>query len=300
MRPARRAAPVVRAPQSRTARPSSERLRDRRKRAQKSFRTALLIGVAVLAALLLYLLWLPQVRVSEVEASGPNAESVESVVQAELRGTYAYIVPRNTIFFLPKDAIRAAVLREHPELAAVSISRASFRTIEIAGTLRAKAFIWCGTTPDAAMQGSACYEADAEGLIYRQAEVSTSTAVLTTESDAAITPGDLRIYSPVDRELTPDVSPVGSHIVSATAIPDALRFVKAIRGLGVPVSALAIHDDEADLLSGPTRITYVLGREEDAAALAASVIPTLNLVDGTIEYLDLRFKGKAYVKKYGE
>jgi hypothetical protein len=125
--------------------------------------------------------------------------------------------------------------------------------------------------------------------------------VLTTDTDTPATAGDLRIFAPLDREVGEGISPVGARIVNHDAIPDALRFVKAIRGLNVPVSSLALRGDEADLwLSGPTRITYVLGTEEMAAQLAASVVPTLDFTNASVEYLDLRFSGKAYVKRYGE
>lgn len=285
----------------RAARASGGRLRDRRRRARKAGLIALVLLLILLAAVTLYLVWLPHLRIQSVTAEGPNAEEAASLARAQLSGTYAFILPRNSVFFIPKDQIREAVRAEYPAIAALSIKRTSFTSIALTGTPRAKAFIWCGPTAGADNPGGACFEADAEGLVYKPANVSTSTVVLSTGAGTPTTAGDLRIYAPLDRELGEGISPVGARIINHSAIPDALRFVKAIRELGVPVSALVLRGDEADLLLGsPTRITYVLGQEEMAAQLAASVIPTLNLTDGTVEYLDLRFNGKAYVKRYGE
>jgi hypothetical protein len=226
---------------------------------------------------------------------------MREVANKALTGTYAFIIPRNSIFFFPKDDVRAAILREHPEAGALSISRDSFSSITIEATPRAKGFVWCGISLDAPYANETCFDTDVEGLVFRPSDVSTSTVVLTVASGTPMTPGDLRIYAPVDQDLGEGASPVGARVVGATNIPNALRFVKAVRDLGVPVSALQLRGDEADLwVNKSTRITYVLGREEEAVQLAASVVPELTLDDGSIQYLDLRFKGKAYVKRYGE
>jgi len=286
-----------------TAAPRTQggRLRERRKKARKTGLIISIIALALFLALLIYLLWLPAVRIQTVEASGPSAEAAAQTARESIAGTYLFVLPKNSIFFFPKDEMRARVLAAHPHISALSISRKSFTAIQLSGTSRASSFVWCGVHIDMPFPNGQCFEADAEGLIFKEAAISTTTSVLSTGSNTPATSGDLRIYSPLDRELVEGGSPVGARVTRAQSIPDALRFVKAIRGLGIPVSSLSLREDEADLwVSGPTRITYVLGREEEAAQLAASVIPTVTLTDGTVEYLDLRFKGKAYVKRYGE
>ena len=283
------------------SRTSDGRLRERRKKARKTGLIISLITLLLFFVLLLYLLWLPAVRIQTVEASGPNAEEAAQTARESISGTYLYVLPRNSIFFFPKERVRKTVLAAHPQISALSVSRKSFTSIQLSGTSRASSFVWCGVHIDAAFPGGQCFEADAEGLVFKEAGISTTTSVLSTGSDTPATSGDLRIYSPLDREIGEGQSPIGARVTRAESIPNALRFVKAIRGFGIPVSSLSLRVDEADLwLSSPTRITYVLGREEEAAQLAASVIPTLTLTDGSIEYLDLRFKGKAYVKRYGE
>ncbi|MDO8566972.1 MAG: hypothetical protein Q7R58_02365, partial [bacterium] len=61
---------------------------------------------------------------------------------------------------------------------------------------------------------------------------------------------------------------------------------------------IVIHDGEVDnnLASG-TRITYVLGREQDAFTALVSARENFNLADGSVDYVDLRFDGKVYLKK---
>lgn len=283
------------------SRPGGGNLRDRRKKARKKGLIILSILFVVVLAVLIYILWLPALRIQQVQATGPNAEAVAVTAQSSIAGRYALVLPRDSIFFFPKDAMREAVIAAHPEVSALSISRSSFNSLTLTGTSRASSFIWCGTNIDTPVPDGTCFEADAEGLIFRPATVSTTTVVLSTGSSTPASAGDLRIFSALVPERAEGESPVGAKVSRAESIPDALRFVKAVRGLGLPVSSLSLRDDEADLwLSGPTRITYVLGHEEEAAQLAASVIPTLDFNDGTIQYLDLRFRGKAYVKRFGE
>ena len=59
-----------------------------------------------------------------------------------------------------------------------------------------------------------------------------------------------------------------------------------------------IRGDEVDiLLDSGTRLTYVLGHEEDAYSALKSAHGNFNLLNGSIDYVDLRFSGKVYLKK---
>jgi hypothetical protein len=243
---------------------------------------------------------MPAFRITHIEADGPSAEAVKQVALDQLTGTYWYIVPRNSVFFYPKERLRAAVIKAIPDISAVSLTRTTFSSLAVHTTPRAKSFIWCGTSIDTPVADGSCYQTDIEGFIFKKDEVVTGIASTST-STMPSTQGDVRLFGAIDRDISDGSSPLGAHMVAAAQIPNALKFVDAVRELGAPVSALAIRGDEADLwLNGPTRITYVLGEESSAAELAASALPALNLTDGSIKYVDLRFKGKAYIGRYGE
>jgi len=84
---------------------------------------------------------------------------------------------------------------------------------------------------------------------------------------------------------------------------EARRFWRSgkLAGLTGLVHAVTLRGDEVDLhTEGGTRITYVIGDEGEAAILAATSFPTLNVNDGSIEYVDLRFRNKVYLKRVGE
>jgi len=295
-------APVVR---------KRESLKERRKKTQKTVFIVLLVAFVLVIGASIYGMWQLPVRISVVTAEGPQADAVQQIAQTALEGTYGYVLPKNSIFVFPESSIRASVLREYPNISAVSISRTSFTEIYVRTIPRASAFVWCGVTADAAGN---CYDADAEGLIFGEiasvlamaksasGEMDTvATSVMDVAPEQNVDPSSLRIYAQLESENNDDGTPLRAHVVGAERIPDALRFVKAMRALNVSIVSIEIRDDEADLYTPQgTRITYILGEEEKSAALAASSFPSLNLSDGQLAYVDLRFEGKVYIKRRGE
>ena len=286
---------VVRAPR-RTAPPRKVPLREERKKQHKRFLIVLGIFILSLIALAYYILWLPTLRVYDIDIEGGSAPTdVRTSAFSAIECVHWYGVPRNSIFALPDADIRSRILEDFPGIGAVSVQPTSFEAITITITPRAGALVWCGVSIDVPRADGMCFDADTEGLVFGPTSLETLQASST-----------LRIFAPLDTDIG-EGSPVRTHVVHAAQIPDALRFVKLLRNLGAPVSALSIQQDEADLyLQGPTRIRYVLGREDIAAQLAASALPTLNLTNNSIEYIDLRFTGepgapgKVYVKRFGE
>lgn len=254
-------------------------LRTRRRRARKRFFTIILVIVALIAGLLVYGLHRPEVRIRTVEASGAHADAMPKIALDALKGSYYFVIPKDSVLFYPEEEVRAAILDAFPDISSLSIGRTGFSSLSVEALTRIQAFSWCG-----AMMGDAlatCYEADGEGFIFRETAPATST---------------LRIYGQL-KDI--DAPVIGNEVAAADQVPIALQFVRAIESMGAGVESLQLRGDETDLFirGSATRITYILGQEREAAQLAASVLPTINLTDGSIEYLDLRFEGKAYVNK---
>lgn len=266
-------------------------LRERRYAAQSRMHWLVFLVMALVVGAIIYGLWRPEVRISEVHAEAvpdPNVASLR--VKQAIQGKYFGILPRDSIFFYPEKEVRAAVLEAFPSLVAVSISRDSFTALSVEGTERAAAFYWCGESAESfSVSGASCYEADTEGLVFAQVQSATDTMASTSPL--------LRIYAPLEAKGTS--YPVRGTVVGAEYLPNLLQFVKAVKTLGVPVLSTYIKGDEAELFVTPeTRIKYVLGNEEEAARSAEAAFQNLNLLNGTIEYVDLRFEGKLYVKRY--
>lgn len=283
-RPARKPSPqpIV---ATRTRRPASgEPLKVRRARAKRFFYIGIGVFGALIVGFLLYAAWLPALRITEVNVAGPDAESIRSIAEGSLRGTHALIVPRNSIFFLPESQMRKRIQEAHPHIVAVSFKSAGLQGIEVVPVLRSSAFLWCGSVNAAPSQ--MCFSADADGYVFAPYDEAQSVATSTLL---------LRVYVPLEGGVQ---EPVRAHVGYARALPSSLRLAKTFRALGANVAELAIRDDEADFYTAAgTRITYVIGKEKEAAQLAASVFPQVSLNDGSVEYVDLRFESKVYLRK---
>ncbi len=260
-------------------------LKKQRSKKRKFFLIALGVLLVVLLTVALYVLWLPVFRMHEVRVTGAHQEEIKAIAEQQLAGSHLFIVPRNSLFFIPESEIRNAVLNAYPDIEALSISADGLTTLTLNAVSRAEAFLWCGETPDT--PSDPCYEANAEGLIFAASEAQASTTPI------------LKVYAAL--EGVQGETPLRAHVSYASRIPDALKFVKAMQQLQASVVSVAIRNDEADLYTASgTRITYVLGHEQEAAITAASIFPQLNLNDGSVEYVDLRFPGKGYFKRRGD
>ena len=281
---------------------SNERLRDRRKKQRRTMVVVFLAAALVLIFGSIGILRLPSLRISAIHAQGPHEDDVQYAAHQELDGSYAHIIPMNSIFFFSTSRIRSAILIALPDVEAVSISRDSFSSIIITPTERSTAFLWCGEALPISDVKEWCYDTDSNGLIF--AEESTLLQPIATDSPPLPTGLDdsatIKIYAALDTVDASTTDPIRSHVIHAESIPNAILFTKTIAALGARVTSVVIRQDEADLyVVGGARITYVLGHEVDAAALAEAVLPKITITDGTIAYLDLRFSGKAYIQRVG-
>ncbi len=287
-------------------------LSKRRKKTRQTNRYIFLILLALLCAGAVYGLWRPAFRIQSISAEGAPGDAVQHIAQITMTGSYFYLIPKNSIVFYPKEKIRAAILDANPEVSAVSLTATSFSSLSIYTTPRAQSFLWCGTDFSTPSPDGYCYQSDIEGFIFAQDSHTVGAPVLVASTSSSTPPlpkpvapvenrSQILVYGPLDRDITNGNSPTRAHLVLPGRMPEALKFVNAIRELGAPITSLVIRGDEADLWIGQsTRITYVLGHERDAASSAASSLSNLALTNGSIQYVDLRFPGKVYVKKYGE
>ncbi len=260
-------------------------LKERRKSRRKNILTFIVVGLVLLFVAVVAVLWQPFLRVQKIETSGPHADELSTFVEGKLTGRVHLIFPKNSIFFIPTDELRSEILATYPDVEAVSLSASGLTALSVTTTGRATAFWWCGTAFMSVHPN--CFETDTSGKIFNPIDASSTSASSTP----------FILFGTYDGALSPN-SPLGGTIAGAHFIPDMLRFVKTLKSLGAPVTSAEIRGDEADIytMSG-TRITYVLGREEQAASLAATAFPTLDMQGSSLLYVDLRFASKIYFKK---
>jgi len=255
----------------------SERRRTRRRRAF----VALFVLLLLLLTATVYGLQQSAVRISHVEVFGADA-SLSAYATSAMQGNYFGIIPRDSILFFPEEQIRADILASHNDIAAVSISRNKFTGISVKANYRVPIARWCGLSPTEGVD-EYCYVFDSSGVIF--SAVSTTTETVNT----------FKLYAPLINDAP---EPLRATILHTEKFPAVFDFARQLATLGSPVTSVSIHDGEVDnVLASGTRVTYVLGREQDAFTALVSSRDNFNLSDSSVDYVDLRFDGKVYLKK---
>ncbi len=222
------------------------------------------------------------IRISHVQIYGAD-DSFSSYATDAMQGKYLGIIPRDSTFFFPASRIRTNILSAYPDIAAVSIFRNGLTGLAIKIDERVPDARWCGSTPEISTSTSSaandCYFFDVKGFVY-----ATTTVVQPMNPFV--------IYEPVEKMF------IGATLPNANEFPSAFDFARQLSSLGSPVTSIVFRSDEVDdLLTSGTRVTYVIGDEQNAFTALVSGHENLNLTDGSVEYIDLRFDGKMYLKK---
>ncbi|MDP2593732.1 MAG: hypothetical protein Q8P36_00095 [bacterium] len=301
---------------------SASRLRDRRRRGRRRLLLLLGILVLVLFGTAIYGLWQPSVRISSVTIASPPSlgsfggasgdSALADYARQAMQGSYFGIVPRNSTFFVPTHRIRVAILAAHPDIAALSIKRQGTTGLSIRPSMRTAVGRWCGLAPPVAglaptegvtlPPAGGCYFFDPNGFVYAAVPEADASSTLAM-------PQTLNTFILYASLMSDASEPINATLADAALLPDAFAFARQLAGLGSPADAIAIRGDEVDILlasglsrgeSRGTRITYVLGHEQDAYTALASARASFNLANGSVDYIDLRFPGKVYLKKKGE
>ena len=267
----------------------SERLARRRRGRRRRAVVALFILLLLLAAAAVYGLRQDAVRISSISIFNGDP-ALEGVVRQALEGSYLGLIPRDSIFFFPESRVRAAILVIDPGIVAVSIFRESFDGLSIKIDSRVAVARWCGVSRFDLNASSSrsnliagCYVFDANGLIYSTAATTSGTV------NAFI------LYAPLNENAQ---EPLHATLANAEHLPAVFDFARQLATLGSPASFILIRDGEVDnQLTSGTRVTYVLGDEQNAFTALVSSKENFNLADGSIDYIDLRFPGKVYLKR---
>lgn len=261
----------------------SERLSERRRRLRLRVRIAAAVILLVVLAAAVYGLRQSSVRISHVVIYGAD-QSLAELATGAMQGSYLGLVPRDSMFFVPESHIRAAIIAAYPDIAAISIFHNGLTGLSIKVDYRVPIAEWCPSAYPAqasSTPAAGCGFFDANGFVY----ASTTTDVPLNS---------FVVYEP----LASGVDPIGTTLPHANKFPAMFDLARKLASFGSPVEKVVLRADEVDeYLASGTRVTYVLGGEENAYTALASARANFNLADGSLEYVDLRFPGKMYLKK---
>ena len=257
------------------------RLAERRRLRRRRIILALFVVVAATLGGLVYGLWQHPVRISRIAIYGADQALADTAAEA-MQGRYLGVIPRDSIFFYSEERIRSAILAANPAIAAISIFRNGLSGLSIKVDYRVPIAQWCGLAPVEGVTAY-CYVFDANGFIFAAAATTTKTV------------NNFVLYAPLAGDTQ---EPLCAMLAHAERFPYMFEFTRRLATFGSPVEKIVLRNDEVDeYLRNGTRITYVLGSEQEAFAALTTAHENLNLADGSLDYVDLRFSGKVYSKK---
>lgn len=265
------------------------------KRKKKVFLVQVFFTFIILILFVAAIAWLvriPQINIDIVEVSGnviTESESLQEIVDDELRGAYALLIPRSNIFFYPKRTIGLRVTELFPIIKEANVSFVDFHTIAIEIKERVPFGLWCGVTESLAEQEDAqCFYLDKEGYIFAKSPNFSGDVFF-------------RYYGPLDATFA-ITDPLGTQYLPVTQFLGYSLFFEALRDLQVtPVvlvkdTSLDLHlrfEGGAVLLFGANQnLNTVL--ENLKSILDSDTFSTQGMKD--VEYIDLRFGNKVFYK----
>jgi hypothetical protein len=259
-----------------------ESLRTRRRKNRRRALVAFCIIFLLLCTGIVYELRQSAVRIAHIEVFNAD-QSFATIASHAMQGNYLGIIPRDSTFFFPAARIRADILAAYPDIAAVSLFRSGLTGLSIKIDTRVPIARWCGLAPSGAGIDEYCYIFDASGLIFDISATTTKTI------------NSFTLYAPLEGAT---LEPLRATILHPEKLPAVFDFARQLDTFGSRVTHIVFRDDEVDdYLASGTRVTYVLGNEQNAFTALVSARTNFNLANGSIEYVDLRFDGKMYLKK---
>jgi len=281
------------------------RTREARRREHKRLAILYGIGAVILSlvlALVAYGMQWHALRIQHiaVETDGVlDTKAVTALIQESLNSNALWLFPRDSSFLVHTNSLEARVAASFPRAAEVTVRRAGLTTLAAHITERTPSALWCGdVVPQVAYTATiapeertedmwgTCYLIDVNGYMYDRAPLYTGN----------IFP---RYYGPLD-----SAEPVGQQFLLPSEFDRWQLFFEALHESNLePLAVLFVDERDAELyLANGLRIQ--LPRDDNLDLIRRRLLATIegDTIDlaRTIEYLDLRFGSKAFVRYVDE
>ncbi|HET8580877.1 MAG TPA: hypothetical protein VFL98_00195 [Candidatus Paceibacterota bacterium] len=290
----------VRVRRSAPRRPLAEHGRVRLAQRRKRIRIILscVAGVLVLALLCgaAYATHLPAFTIGAIEVTGAHEIApslIQKFVAQDLDDGHLHLLDPTDEFLYPKDRIEADMLAEFPRLATVTLSTAPLLhpTLTVHVTERQAVGLWCegglGASVSTSTQPAPCYYLDGTGDIYAAADEYAEYVIYEGGSPASAT------GTPVASRYLPGIFPGIGELV------DALSHA----GYDVRILDAESSTDYAVLLANGLLVKATFAQDPlDVVADLEAALSAQSIAgrEDELQYLDLRFPGRAYYRFKGD
>jgi cell division septal protein FtsQ len=248
------------------------------------------------AAFLLFvggLAWLSRLHVLAIDSvvvkgnSAVSESDINEIVQAHIRGAYAFLIPRSNRLLYPKEAIAASVLHSLKRVEAVDLN-VDGNDLVVTLSERKPSYVWCAGHPETSGTKD-CYFLDESGLIFSSAPQFSGNAYVA-------------FYG-----IVKDENPIGSMYLARDVFKDFDRLIEFLNSKDAhPYALVASEDGLYELyLERGGKLLFKSG--QDMAVLISNVELIMKNTElfskknaSKLQYIDFRFGNKVYYKLSGD
>lgn len=271
----------------------------KRERIKLAFRIVLVfVGLGAFGALFFAGVRLDQLRIQHIyiHSNGVlDRSQIASAIESNFSSHYLGLFPKNSIFVLSHSELENTIQSEFPRIENVTFKRSGPWTIGVEVTEREPDALWCGdVTPPIAEEKTTehardnstlwgtCYYMDKNSYIYSKAPLYTGNVFA-------------RYYGSLER-----AEPIGQHFINPDVYARWQGFYESfIFKEIVPQAVLFLDERDIELyLSNGLKVFIPIAEDVDLAKRRLFSILESDTVDytKTVDYIDLRFGKKAFVK----
>lgn len=272
----------------RIALPQSK-LKQQRRRRRVRLIILLAAGIVVLIGAIIGCTWIPYIRVSAVEVTGTETQSltdIQILAQETLRGRYLFVIPKNNVFLYPKEEVLRVLYARYPAIKQIDVKAKNFTTVAVVVVERHPTALWCGETP--AVEAP-CGLMDENGFVYGPAANFSGDAYVRYFGQATTTEGYAVSEMP-KKFLTPQ------QFRTLVSLTDA--FAANQKGIGVQHVSIDASDDATLAFANGFSVLFAMSDIDDDVferfTLGLQSEPFQQHPIGDFDYLDLRFGDKLY------
>ncbi len=277
---------------------SAEMQKLRKKRMRVRRRITIIVSVCTVVFLtgLVFASRIEKIRIREVTVSGNqiiDTEDVVSIVQANISGMYAYVIPRNNAFLYPKKSIERELVNTFPRFNYISVSLEGTKGISVTVEEERGTALWCGSDGSNIADGDQCYFTDTAGVVIDKAPYYSGNVYY-------------RFYG---GEVNIEQSILGQSFLPSETYSKIMEFADGVEELGLPIYAIRV-DQEGEYvflldLGGSRHAPFRFRSNADFPVLLANLSTALERSDlrsrlakegAFLQYFDLRFSNKVYYK----
>lgn len=276
-----------------------EAIRERNRRKRKVRRwiiSILIVGVLTGAV---FFLRSPHFLIKDTVIVGAHVldtNELTSVVDTQLSGYYAWVIPKRSVFFFPRQNIEDALRKEFKRIDTFDMTQLS-RTLTITVTERKSVYLWCGE--EVRLNPEPCYFIDDTGYLFSKAPYFSGSIYF-------------KFFGALETQGPDGV--LGGRVLPESYFPSVIQMKEGLDKMNIQAYAFAREKDTdaAFILSSQYRsdIQKVLLKEGDDTSILVRNLRAAITVDGlakelktkfdSLLYLDVRYPEKVYYKFEGE